>query len=235
MPKLFLSTDADSFTVTPSGCAVTLACGVRLHFPAGALTAPLTICFRLHRPEPHLVQLGPHDALLSRVLELQPHGAAFRQNVGLWLLFVPPRAQRCRDVVVRSLSNGRWSDLETRLEEETPRRPWAHCQLPHFSWFLVVSRPACNACLLTPEGKLLSSSGHPGVKVTFPPGATREPQHVSLQVVRVSGRELQELRVLLQEPEANASPLLSLSHSGPPDFLRPVTVQLPLPAGLTGG
>lgn len=127
----------------------------------------------------------------------------------------------------------------------------------------MVSRPACNACLLTPEGKLLSSSGHPGVKVTFPPGATREPQHVSLQVgrgggslkmgpgcpdmgegswvsvllqvVRVSGRELQELRALLQEPEANASPLLSLSHSGPPDFLRPVTVQLPLPAGLTGG
>lgn len=213
---------------------MTLACGVRLHFPAGALTAPLTICFHLHRPEPHLVQLGPHDALLSRVLELQPHGTAFQQNVGLWLLFVPPRAQRCRDVVVRSLSNGHWSDLETHVEEEMPRRPWAHCQLPHFSWFLVVSRPACNACLLTPEGKLLSSSGHPGVKVTFPPGATREPQHVSLQVVRVSGRELQELRVLLQEPEANASPLLSLSHSGPPDFLRPVTVQLPLPAGLTG-
>lgn len=135
--------------MTPSGCAVTLACGVRLHFPAGALTAPLTICFRLYRPEPHLVQLGPHDALLSQVLELQPHGAAFLQvqpkwtwghqgwqvpavtvpgspqpcpqDVGLWLLFVPPRAQRCRDVVVRSLSNGRWSDLETHLEEETPR------------------------------------------------------------------------------------------------------------------
>ena len=43
-----------------------------------------------------------------------------------------------------------------------------------------------------------------------------------------------ELPALLGEPEAAASPLLYLSQSGPPSFLRPVTVQLPLPPGVTG-
>nr|XP_012624962.1 p53-induced death domain-containing protein 1 isoform X2 [Microcebus murinus] len=207
MPRLFLTSYLDSFPVTPRGCSVTLACGARLQFPAGATATPITIRYRLLPPEPGLVPLGPHDALLSGVLELQPHGVAFQQDVGLWLLFVPPRARRFREVVVRTRTDDSWGDLETHLEEEAPTHPfqrlWAHCQVPHFSWFLVVSRPVSNACLVTPEGTLLCSSGHPGVKVTFPPGATEEPRRISMQ-------------------------------SGPPSFLRPVTVQLPLPSGTTG-
>uniref|UniRef100_A0A2K6MWU3 p53-induced death domain-containing protein 1 n=2 Tax=Rhinopithecus TaxID=542827 RepID=A0A2K6MWU3_RHIBE len=231
MPRLFLTSDLDSFPVTPRGCSVTLACGVRLQFPAGATATPITIRYRLLLPEPGLVPLGPHDALLSHVLELQPHGVAFQQDVGLWLLFTPPRARRCREVVVRTRNDNSWGDLETYLEEEAPQRLWAHCQAPHFSWFLVVSRPVSNACLVPPEGTLLCSSGHPGVKVIFPPGATEEPRRVSMQVVRMAGRELQ---ALLGEPEAAVSPLLCLSQSGPPSFLQPVTVQLPLPSGVTG-
>ncbi|XP_074257983.1 p53-induced death domain-containing protein 1 isoform X2 [Saimiri boliviensis] len=231
MPRLFLTSDLDSFPVTPGGCSVTLACGVRLQFPAGATIAPITIRYRLLLPEPGLVPLGPHDALLSCVLELQPHGVAFQQDVGLWLLFMPPQARRCREVVVRTRSDSSWSDLATFLEEEAPKRLWAHCQVPHFSWFLVVSRPVSDACLVPPEGTLLCSSGHPGVKVIFPDGATEEPRRVSMQVVRMAGRDL---RALLGEPEAAASPLLCLSQSGPPSFLRPVTVQLPLPSGVTG-
>ncbi|EPY82628.1 p53-induced protein with a death domain isoform 1 [Camelus ferus] len=240
MPRLLLTSDVDSFPVTPQGCSVTLACGVRLQFPAGATATPVTIRYRLWLPEPRLVPLGPHDSLLSGVLELQPHGVAFLQaqpgrlggrEVGLWLLFVPPRARRCREVVVRTLSDNSWSDLETHLEEEAPKRLWARCQVPHFSWFLVVSRPVSNTCLVPPEGTLLCSSGHPGVKVTFPPGATEEPRHVHMQVVHVGSRGLP---ALLEEPEAAASPLLCLTQSGPPSFLQPVTVQLPLPPGITG-
>lgn len=43
-----------------------------------------------------------------------------------------------------------------------------------------------------------------------------------------------ELRALLGEPQVAVSPLLCLSQSGPSSFLRPVTVQLPLPPGVTG-
>ncbi|XP_008047509.1 p53-induced death domain-containing protein 1-like, partial [Carlito syrichta] len=121
MPQLLLTSELDSFPVTPRGCSVTLACGIRLQFPAGATTVPITVHYRLLPPEPSLVPLGPHDSLLSRVLELQPHGVAFQQDVGLWLRFVPPRARRCREVVVRARSDDRWGDLDTRLEEEQPR------------------------------------------------------------------------------------------------------------------
>ncbi|KAM5249016.1 p53-induced death domain-containing protein 1 isoform 2-T2 [Ctenodactylus gundi] len=231
MPRLFLTSDLDSFPVTPQGCSVTLASGVRLQFPAGATTTPVTIHYRLWLPEPSLVSLGPHDSLLSGVLELWPHGVTFQQDVSMWLLFVPPRARRCCEVVVRTRNDNSWSDLETHVEEETPKRLWAHCQVPHFSWFLVVLRPVSNACLVPPEGTLLCSSGYPEVKVIFPPGATQEPRHVSMQVVRMASREL---RALLEEPDAAVSPLLCLSQSGPPNFLRSVTVQLPLPPGVTG-
>nr|XP_055115998.1 p53-induced death domain-containing protein 1 isoform X6 [Symphalangus syndactylus] len=121
MPRLFLTSDLDSFPVTPRGCSVTLACGVRLQFPAGATATPITIHYRLLLPEPGLVPLGPHDALLSHVLELQPHRVAFQQDVGLWLLFTPPRARRCREVVVRTRNDNSWGDLETYLEEEAPQ------------------------------------------------------------------------------------------------------------------
>ncbi|EHB17826.1 Leucine-rich repeat and death domain-containing protein [Heterocephalus glaber] len=250
MPTLFLTSDVNSFPVTPQGCSVTLACGVRLQFPAGATAVPVTIHYRLWLPEPRLVSLGPHDSLLSSVLELWPHGVAFQQawpDVSLWLLFVPPRTRRCREVVVRTRSEDSWRDLETHLEEEAPKdswrdlethleeeapkRLWARCQVPHFSWFLVVLRPVSNACLVPPEGTLLCSSGHPEVKVIFPPGATEEPHHVSMQVVRMAGREL---RALLGEPEAAVSPLLCLTQHSPAGFLCPVTVQLPLPPGVTG-
>ncbi|KAM6172463.1 p53-induced death domain-containing protein 1 isoform 2-T2 [Erethizon dorsatum] len=231
MPTLFLTSDVDSFPVTPQGCSVTMACGVRLQFPAGATAVPVTIHYRLWLPEPSLVSLGPHDSLLSGVLELWPHGVAFQQDVSLRLLFVPPRARRCHEVVVRTRSEDSWRDLETHLEEEAPKRLWARCQVSHFSWFLVVLRPVSNACLVPPEGTLLCSSGHPEVKVIFPPGVTEEPCHVSMQVVRMASREL---RALLGEPEAAVSPLLCLTQHGPAGFLCPVTVQLPLPPGVTG-
>ncbi|XP_006893410.1 PREDICTED: p53-induced protein with a death domain [Elephantulus edwardii] len=230
MPRLFLSTELDSFSVPPQGCSVTLACGIRLLFPAGATNNPLTIHYRLWPPEPHLAPLGPHDSLLSRVLELEPHGVTFQQDVVLWLLFVPPRARHCREVVVRTLSEDRWTDLDTQLEQ-TPKRLWARCQVPHFSWFLVVSRPVSNTCLVPPEGTLLSCSADPGVKVTFPPGATEEPRRVRMQVVHMASHELQGL---LGDPEVAVSPLLCLWQSGTPNFLQPVTVQLPLPPGVTG-
>ena len=74
-----------SFPVTPHGCSVTLACGVRLQFPAGATARSVTIRYRLWLPEPRLVPLGPHDSLLSGVLELQPHGVAFQQARPEWV------------------------------------------------------------------------------------------------------------------------------------------------------
>ena len=58
--------------------------------------------------------------------QMSAHAPLAWQEVGLWLLFVPPRARRCREVVVRMLSDNSWSDLETHLEE-TPkvRVAWA--------------------------------------------------------------------------------------------------------------
>lgn len=63
----------------------------------------------------------------------------------------------------------------------------AHCCVLHFSWFLVVSRLVQNECKVPAEGTLLFSSVDPNIKVIFPPGVTKEPRSVKLQVCMLSG------------------------------------------------
>ncbi|XP_038621308.1 p53-induced death domain-containing protein 1 [Tachyglossus aculeatus] len=234
----FLGSDADSFPVMPRGCQVTLGCGVRLRFPPGAAPIPIRVRYRLLPPGPRLVRLGPHDVLLSDVLELQPHGVPFHQEVQLWLPFAFPRATRGREVVVRTLSEGGGGcDLDTEVEWEGAKRLWASCRVWHFSWFLVVSRLVENRCRVPREGALLYSTVDPGVKVIFPPGVTAEPRQVCMQVLPLSARELRAVRAVTGERAAAAGPLVRLVQDHPPPqppFLRPVRVQLPLPPGVRG-
>lgn len=100
------------------------------------------------------------------------------------------------------------------------RTSWGQGHIPPWGHQRASSRPHAGAA----RAATVSGGWCLGAKVSVP--GARLPQ-----VVHVGSREL---RALLEEPEAAASPLLCLSQSGPPSFLRPVTVQLPLPPGVTG-
>ncbi|KAM6322077.1 p53-induced death domain-containing protein 1 [Podargus strigoides] len=230
--RLFLASGEDSFTVTSEGCKVVLACDIHFYFPPGAAPDPLRICFRTLAPDPQHVRLRHHDVLLSRVLELQPHGAKFQQEVQIWMPYATPHTLHQREVVVRTFSGQSWSDLRTRVEQKRKsKKHVAHCSVLHFSWFLVVSRLVQNECKVPTEGTLLFSSVDPNIKVTFPPGVTEETRSVKLQVLPVSAEEMEEITA---DAGCRASPLLCLSQDSLEDFLRPVRVQLPLPPGVTG-
>ncbi|NWR66100.1 PIDD1 protein, partial [Bucorvus abyssinicus] len=221
-----------SFTVTSEGCKVVLACGIRFYFPPGAASDPLQIYFRTLAPDPQWVKLRHHDVLLSRVLELQPHGVKFQQEVQIWMPYASPQTLHQREVVVRTFSGQSWSDLRTGVElKRKSKKHVAHCSVLHFSWFLVVSRLVQNECKVPTEGTLLFSSVDPNIKVTFPPGVTAETRSVKLQVLPVSAEELEEMTA---DAGCRASPLLCLSQDSLEDFLRPVRIQLPLPPGVTG-
>ncbi|KAM6308835.1 p53-induced death domain-containing protein 1 [Aegotheles albertisi] len=230
--RLFLASEEDSFTVTSEGCKVVLACGIHFYFPPGAASDPLQIYFRTLTPDPQWVKLRHHDILLSRVLELQPHGVKFQQEVQIWMPYASPQTLHQHEVVVRTFSGQSWSDLSTRAEQKRKsRKHVAHCSVLHFSWFLVVSRLVQNECKVPTEGTLLFSSVDPNIKVTFPPGVTEETRSVKLQVLQVSAEEIQEF---IADAGCRASPLLYLSQDSPVDFLRPVRIQVPLPPGVTG-
>ncbi|XP_027640823.1 p53-induced death domain-containing protein 1 isoform X1 [Falco biarmicus] len=230
--RFFLASGEDSFTVTSEGCKVVLACGIHFCFPPGAASDPLRIYFRTLAPDPQWVKLRHHDVLLSRVLELQPHGVKFQQEVQIWMPYTSPQTLRQREVVVRTFSGQSWSDLSTRVEQKKKsKKHVAHCSVLHFSWFLVVSRLVQNQCKVPTEGTLLFSSVDPNIKVTFPPGVTEETRNVKLQVLPVSAEEIEEITA---DAGCRASPLLCLSQDSLVDFLRPVRIQLPLPPGLTG-
>ncbi|NXD33947.1 PIDD1 protein, partial [Copsychus sechellarum] len=221
-----------SFTVTSEGCRVVLACGIHFYFPPGAASDPLRIHFRSLTPDPQWVKLRHHDVLLSRVLELQPHGVQFQQEVQIWMPYISPQTPHQHEVVVRTFSGQSWSDLKTRVKQKRKsKKCMAHCCVLHFSWFLVVSRLVQNECKVPAEGTLLFSSVDPNIKVIFPPGVTKEPRSVKLQVLQVSAEEIQEITA---NAGCRASPLLYLSQDSTVDFLKPVRIQLPLPPGVTG-
>ncbi|NXV17078.1 PIDD1 protein, partial [Cepphus grylle] len=230
--RLFLTSGEDSFSVTSEGCKVVLACGIHFYFPPGAASHPLRIYFRTLAPDPQWVKLRHHDVLLSGVLELQPHGVKFQQEVQIRMPYASPQTLHQREVVVRTFSGQSWSDLRTRVEQKRKsKKHVAHCSVLHFSWFLVVSRLVQNECKVPTEGTLLFSSVDPNIKVTFPPGVTEETRSVKLQVLPVSAEEMEEITA---DAGCRASPLLCLSQDSLMDFLRPVRIQLPLPPGVTG-
>ncbi|NXI15641.1 PIDD1 protein, partial [Irena cyanogastra] len=232
LKRLFIASGEGSFTVTSEGCRVVLACGTHFYFPPGAASDPLRIYFRSLMPDPQWVKLRHHDVLLSRVLELQPHGVQFQQEVQICMPYISPQTPHQHEVVVRTFSGQSWSDLKTRVKRKRKSKKCvAHCCVLHFSWFLVVSRLVQNECKVPAEGTLLFSSVDPNIKVIFPPGATKEPRSVKLQVLPVSAEEIQEITA---SAGCRASPLLYLSQDSTVDFLKPVRIQLPLPPGVTG-
>lgn len=79
------------------------------------------------------------------------HTSLAWQEVDLWLLFVPPRARRCREVVVRTLSDDSWSDLETHLEEEAPK-----VEPPRPTWEGALSPPGAPPPSAPPGGSALT-------------------------------------------------------------------------------
>ncbi|XP_015265241.1 PREDICTED: p53-induced death domain-containing protein 1-like, partial [Gekko japonicus] len=177
---LFLAAGEDRFTVTPEGCQVFLTCGVQFCFPRGAVASSVTICFQKCSPDPQWVTLKHHDILLSQVLELRPHGIEFQEEVQIWMPYAFTQSLHEREVVIRTFSGQKWSDLRSKVEWKGKMR-LVCCSVPHFSWFLVVSRLVVNECSVPKEGTLLFSTVDPNIKVTFPHGVTEEPRRVMLQ------------------------------------------------------
>ncbi|XP_046889492.1 p53-induced death domain-containing protein 1 [Hypomesus transpacificus] len=237
IPELHLGFDQHSFCVSSAGLHVFLPGAGELLFPPGCLVKNTRLKWAEKRPDRKWVWLEEHDFLLSRPLELVPHGITFLKPVEVC---VPYHGARRREVVVRRFDGQSWSTLPTltrRGSQNHSRHPGgrparlACCSVTHFSWFVAVSRPVRDSCSLTPQGALLVSSSDPGVKLHFPPDSTLQTRVITLQVLQVSVAEVQELSA---DREACVSPLLCLSQNPSLGFLQPVKVQIPLPSGLTG-
>ncbi|XP_033941633.1 p53-induced death domain-containing protein 1 [Pseudochaenichthys georgianus] len=235
--ELHLGFNQHSFCVSSAGCHVFLPGGAELLFPPGCLVTITRLKWVEKRPERKWVRLEEHDTLLSRPLELSPHGITFLKPVEVC---VPYHRTKRREVVVQKFDGGSWSTLPTVLRRGSqghsshpggrPAR-LACCSVSQFSWFMAVSRPVKDSCSVTPAGALLVSSADPGVKLQFPPDSTLQTRSITLQVLQVS---VSEVQALCGDPQARVSPLLCLSQTPSIDFLQPIKVQIPLPPGVTG-
>ncbi|KAM7414701.1 hypothetical protein PAMA_019490 [Pampus argenteus] len=237
IPELHLGFNQHSFCVSPAGCHVFLPGGAELLFPPGCLVTTTRLEWVERRPEKKWVWLEEHDILLSRPLELRPHGITFLMPVEVC---VPYHRKKRREVVVRRFDGQSWGTLSTVLRrgsEGNSSHPGgrparlACCSVSQFSWFMAVSRPVKDSCSVTPAGALLVSSADPGIKLHFPPDSTVHTRAITLQVLQVS---VSEVRALCGDPQASVSPLLCLFQTPSIHFLQPIKVQVPLPSGVTG-
>ncbi|XP_030283053.1 p53-induced death domain-containing protein 1 [Sparus aurata] len=237
IPELHLGFNQHSFCVSSAGCHVFLPGGAELLFPPGCLLKTTRLEWVVKRPEREWVQLEEHDILLSRPLELRPHGITFLKPVEVC---VPYHRTKRRKVVVQRSDGQSCSTLPTVLRRGSEThsshpggRParLACCAVRHFSWFMAVSRPVKDSCSVTPAGALLVSSSDPGIKLHFPPDSTVQTRTITLQVLQVS---VSEVQAVCGDPQASVSPLLCLSQTPSTDFLQPIKVQVPLPSGVTG-
>ncbi|MBN3315372.1 PIDD1 protein, partial [Atractosteus spatula] len=237
LPELHLGPNQHSFSVCQEGCHVFLPGGAELVFPRDAVSM-VTVQWAERRPHRKWVWLEDHDILLSRALELRPHGTAFQKPVEVCLPFSRPPHAPGREVLIRRFDGSTWTQLHTTTrrgsrgaQTDRHRARVACCTVSQFSWFLVLSCLLEDSCSVPPQGALLLSSVDPGIKVTFPPSATLQTRTVKLQVLKVG---LSELRELTGDPQASCSRLVRLSQSTLDTFLLPVRVQIPLPPGVTG-
>ncbi|XP_076125332.1 p53-induced death domain-containing protein 1 [Alosa pseudoharengus] len=237
IPELHLGINQHRFTVTTDGCHVFIPGGAELLFPRQCVASATRLKWVEHKLDRKWVWLEEHDFLMSRPLELLPHGVSFEKPVEVC---VPYRRVRRREVVVRRFDGQQWSTLPTLTRRGSQRhssqprgRParLACCNVREFSWFVAVARLVSDSCSVSPEGALLVSRVDPGIKLRFPPEATTQTRTVTLQVLQVV---LSEVRELSGDPDARASPLLRLSQTPSMPFLQPIRVQIPLPPGLTG-
>ncbi|XP_074532839.1 p53-induced death domain-containing protein 1 [Halichoeres trimaculatus] len=237
IPELHLGFNQHSFCVSSAGCHVFLPGGAELLFPPGCLETTTRLEWLERHPEKKWVHLEEHDILLSRPLELRPHGITFIKPVEVC---VPHHRSKRREVLVQRFDGQSWSTLPTVLRRGSDShsshpggRParLACCTVSQFSWFMVVSRPVKDSCALTPAGALLVSSSVPGVKLQFPTDSTAQTRTITLQVLQVS---VSEVQALCGDPQARVSPLLCLTQTPSIQFLQPVKVQVPLPSGVTG-
>ncbi|XP_034032246.1 p53-induced death domain-containing protein 1 [Thalassophryne amazonica] len=237
IPELHLGFNQHSFSVSSAGCHVFLPGGAELLFPPGCLLTTTTLAWVEKTPERKWVRLEEHDILLSRPLELRPHGITFLKPVEVCVSY---HRTKKGEVVVRKFDGQSWNTLPTVLRRGSQNHschPGGHparlacCSVTQFSWFMAVSRPIRDSCSVTPSGALLVSSADPGIKLHFPPHATVQTRVITLQVLCVS---LSEVQSLCGDPHASVSPLLCLSQTPSIHFLQPVKVQVPLPSGVTG-
>ncbi|XP_031603311.1 p53-induced death domain-containing protein 1 [Oreochromis aureus] len=237
LPELHIGFNQHSFCISSAGCHVFLPGGAELVFPPGCIVTTTKLAWAEKRPQRKWVQLEEHEILLSRPLELRPHGVTFLKPVEVC---VPYHRTKRKEVVVRTFDGQSWSTLPTELRrgsESHSSRPGgrparlACCSVNHFSWFMAVSRPVKDSCSVTPAGCLLVSSADPGVKLHFPPDSTVDTRTITLQVLQVS---MSDVQVLCGDPQARVSPLLCLSQTSSMHFLQPIKVQIPLPSGVTG-
>ncbi|XP_074606327.1 uncharacterized protein LOC141859379 [Acropora palmata] len=216
--------------------------GIHLMFPPGIVSEGRVSSVQRWNPRFRSPPLFDIEAVVSDVIELSldsPGGLDLDKSV---TLVIPHSASDLKgyEVVIKCFSSGdEWKDVETAdwrtksdikgdydlLSAYAPdfSFPVAACKISQCSTVAVVCRLKSRRHVVTCQESELVWPEFPLAKVSFPQNAV--PQEESLEVTaklqEVSQRQFRQMQIL-------AGAILRITSSKAVDFLKPVTVQLPL-------
>ncbi|XP_067047123.1 uncharacterized protein [Acropora muricata] len=225
--------------------------GVHLTFPPGSVTESTTIMVHRWEYGACLPTLGEHEAVVSNVIEISTNkevkALEFEDEVKLALSHSAPDLEGYELVVkklldaetnewdevdgcenIRGISGFSFSDIEDDYPttDKVPNFLFAVVQagILECSTYAVVSRLKVSPTYtITVNGGTFGHPDYPQVAITVPKKAVGTKTKLSLQlkVQEVPQDEFQDLHLF-------AGPILHISDSSKAEFLKPVTVQLPV-------
>ncbi|XP_015775029.1 PREDICTED: uncharacterized protein LOC107353219 isoform X2 [Acropora digitifera] len=225
--------------------------GVHLTFPPGSVAESTTIMVHRWKYGACLPTLGEHEAVVSNVIEISANkevkALEFEDEVKLALSHSAPDLEGYELVVKKLLDaeTNEWDEVDgcenirgisgfsfSDIEDDYPTTdkvpnflfPVVQAGILECSTYAVVSRLKVSPTYtITVNGGTFGHPDYPQVAITVPKKAVGTKTKLSLQlkVQEVPQDEFQDLHLF-------AGPILHISDSSETEFLKPVTVQLPV-------
>ncbi|XP_068705849.1 uncharacterized protein [Montipora capricornis] len=218
---------------------------VHVIFPPGAVSEDRTLTLLRWNPGARSPPLHHHEAIVSDVIELSvvdsPGILHFNEAV---TIVIPHRASSLKgyEVVIKTLINSETNDWDDIVETEDLRTsddikedhedpgdvpdflfPVAVSKITQCSTFVVVCRLRLHQHTITSQESELVWPEFPLARISFPQNAIRQDESFEVVV------ELQEVsQKLLKQKQVLPGLILRLKRPRAVDFLKPVTIQLPL-------
>ncbi|XP_068753648.1 uncharacterized protein [Montipora capricornis] len=238
-------------TVTSEGICLHLKLGaVHLTFPPDAMSEPTPIIVHRWKREARSPPLGEHEAVVSNVIEIYTNTDAeafeFNNEVRLALSHSGPNLKGYELVIKRLVDaeTNEWEDVDGSEDFQCPSGivddysstndipdscfPVVQADITKCSTYAVVCRLKLSpAYTITVNGGTYSHPDYPDVIIAVPKKAIPNKTKVTFQL---------KVQEVLQDEfnglDLCSGPILRILGSPSAEFLRPVTIQLPITYGL---
>ncbi|KAI8489594.1 positive regulation of extrinsic apoptotic signaling pathway via death domain receptors protein [Branchiostoma belcheri] len=184
-------------------------------------------------PNDVTIPLNDGEMLVSDVIELGPHGTAFRKPVTVQMQYHDMSSDGAREpVMLVTEDKSQWKVLATTAKSEGELIG----SINHSCTIAIAAQLKEDQFSVSSERTRVTSSTHPAVQIIFPEKSVPTPIRVNIQVQDVPKETIEAMKVNLRHRRGliSASPIVNVETDSTVKFDKPVTVRVPHPQHYMG-